>query len=83
MTKGEFLQALEGQLEVPENSLNENQRLADVAAWDSMAAVLFIALADEKAGVTVSGDQIAKSKTVKQLLDLLGDRLSDGKSGSS
>ena len=40
-----------------------------------MAAVIFIALADEKAGVTVSGNQIAGAKTVDQLLDVLGDRL--------
>ena len=43
-----------------------------------MAAVLFIALADEKLGVAVSGDQIASSKTINDLTSLLGDRLTDG-----
>ena len=75
MTRGEFLRTLEGELEMPEGSLNENQALADLDGWDSMAAVLFIALADEKAGVIVSGDQIAKSKTLNELLSLLGDKL--------
>jgi hypothetical protein len=40
-----------------------------------MAAVQFIALADEKIGVTISGHQISTAKTIHQLLDLLGDRL--------
>jgi hypothetical protein len=40
-----------------------------------MAGVIFIAMADEKLGVTVSGDQIAKSKTINDLLSLVGDRL--------
>jgi acyl carrier protein len=75
MTRREFLRALEGQLEVPEGSLNENQALTDVEAWDSMASVLFIALADEQVGVAVSGRAIAESQTVNDLLSLLGDRL--------
>jgi acyl carrier protein len=75
MTRGEFLRMLEGELELPEGSLNENQTLAEVDGWDSMAAVLFIALADEKVGVTVSGNQIAGSKTFNELLSLLGDKL--------
>jgi acyl carrier protein len=75
MTKGEFLRALETQLEVPAGSLNGNQVLTELSSWDSMAAVLFIALADEKLGVTISGDQIARSKTINDLMSLLGDRL--------
>jgi len=75
MTRTEFLRALEGQLELPEGTLNGNQALADVEGWDSLAAVLFIALADEQVGVIVSGDQIAKSKTLDDLLSLLGDKL--------
>ena len=46
-----------------------------IEAWDSLAAVLFIALADEKVGVTVSGDQIARAKTLNDLLSLLGEKL--------
>jgi len=75
MTKQEFLRALETQLEVPKGSLREDEKLTDLESWDSMAAVLFIALADEKAGLTLSGSQIAGSKTIGDLLSLLGDRL--------
>ncbi len=77
MTRSDFLRALEGQLEIPQGTLNEGLALGDVEAWDSLAAVLFIALADEKAGVVVSGDQIAKAKTVRDLLSLLGGSLTE------
>jgi acyl carrier protein len=75
MTKREFVRELESQLEIPGGSLDGDMRLADVAGWDSMAGLLFIALADAKVGVLVSGDQIAKSKTLNDLMSLLGDRL--------
>ncbi|MBV8728586.1 MAG: acyl carrier protein [Acidobacteriia bacterium] len=75
MNKEEFLRLLEAQLELPQGSLKENQTLADLNSWDSMASVLFIALADEKLGVTVSGNEIAKAKTVKDLLSIVESRL--------
>ena len=75
MTKVEFLRQLEGQLEVKPGSLDESQRLSDLECWDSMAAVVFIALADEQLGVTVSGDQIARAKSVNDLLSLVGPGL--------
>ncbi len=75
MTRHEFLRTLEEQLEVPEGTLNQDVPLADIAEWDSLAAVLFIALADEKMGVTISGKQIAAAKTFDDLMALLGDKL--------
>ena len=75
MTRQAFLHELEEQLELPSGSLREEDKLSDLESWDSMAAVLFIALADEKAGVTLSGSQIAGSKTVGDLLSLLSGRL--------
>lgn len=75
MTKGEFLRALEAELEKPEGSLDPDDALTDVEGWDSMAALLFISLANTKFDVILSGDQIAKAKTVNDLLLLLGDRL--------
>jgi acyl carrier protein len=75
MTKQEFLRALEGELALPVGSLKGNSALAELEGWDSMAAVQFIALADEKIGVSISGHQINTAKTIDQLVDLLGDRL--------
>jgi acyl carrier protein len=76
MPKTEFVRILEGQLGLPQGGLKEDQRLAEVEGWDSMAAVLFVALADEQLGVTIPGAAIAKSKTVRELLSLVGERLS-------
>lgn len=78
MTKDEFLRALEGQMEVPAGSLKGDDVIRDLSIWDSLAAVLFIALADEKLGVAVSGDQIANSRTINDLMSLLGDRVTAG-----
>ncbi len=62
-------------MEVSEGALQEDQNLSQTEGWDSMASVLFIALADEKLGAVVSGEQIAQAKTVRDLLNLVGDRL--------
>jgi hypothetical protein len=40
-----------------------------------MSALTFMALADEKLQVTLSGDQVVQCRTVDELLALLGDRL--------
>jgi len=65
-------------MEVPAGSLKCDDVIRDLSIWDSLAAVLFIALADEKLGVAVSGDQIANSRTIDDLMSLLGDRVIAG-----
>lgn len=75
MTRREFLRELEGQLEVPQGSLHEGAVLSETEGWDSLAAVLFIALAGERVGVPVTGNQIANAKTIGDLLAVLGDKL--------
>jgi acyl carrier protein len=77
MTRNEFLRALELQLEVPQGSLQGPEVLGDLKGWDSMAAVLFIALADERLQVSVGADRIARCKTIDDLLGLLGDSIRD------
>jgi acyl carrier protein len=75
MTKTEFLRRLEESLEIDEGSLNGPRSLGELEYWDSMAALTFMALADEHLQVTVGGDQIVGCKTVADLLGLLGDKL--------
>jgi hypothetical protein len=75
MTRNDFLRILEHEMEVPEGSLHESDAIADLSVWDSMTGVIFIALADEKLGLIVSGAQIARSKTINDLMSLLSDRL--------
>ena len=51
--------------------MKEDQVLAGLRGWDSMASVQFIALVDEKLDANVTGDQIAVAKTVGDLISLV------------
>lgn len=75
MTKQQFLRELETELALDPGSLQEGQALSEIKGWDSMAAVQFIALADEKAGVAIPDNQIARARTVSDLLSLLDGHL--------
>ena len=75
MTKGEFIEALGESLEIDRGTLDGAQALDDLECWDSMSALIYMALADEKLGVIVSGDQIVSCKTVNDLVGLVGDKL--------
>lgn len=75
MTRQQFLRELEASLEIDAGTLARLQTLEDPTYWDSMSALTFMALADEKLQVTLSGDQVVRCKTVDELLALLGDRL--------
>ena len=75
MTLEEFLRELEKEMEIDANSLDVSQALDDVESWDSMSALIFMALADEKLQVAVSGNQVAQCKTVGDLIGLLGDAI--------
>ena len=75
MTKSEFLRALEEALEVPAGSISGSETLAELGCWDSMAALTFLSLADQKLEVTITGSQLQNCKTVSDLLGLLGDKL--------
>lgn len=75
MSVQEFLGLLEGQLDMPQGTLIGHKTLAGLNGWDSMAAVVFMALADERLGITLSGDDIAKAKRVDDLLSLVRVRL--------
>jgi acyl carrier protein len=75
MTRDEFLRILEEGFELEPHTLAPSQQLADLSSWDSMSALVFMALADEKAGVSVTGNQLVSCETVGDLLDLLGDKL--------
>ena len=77
MTKTEFLRELEEALEIPPGALTPSTALADAEGWDSMAALIFQSLADERFSVSPSGDQLAACTTINDLLDLLGDKLAD------
>lgn len=74
MIKPQLLRLLEDTLGMDENTLKGNETLRDLAEWDSMATLYFIATVDKHLGVPLSGDQVAKCQTVADLLVLMGNR---------
>lgn len=76
MTRQEFLTELEEVIEADTGSITGDEALADLAGWDSLAVMTFIAMVDEKFDVTVPANKIAASKNVGDLIALLGDKIS-------
>ncbi|PWC55771.1 hypothetical protein TSH7_16625 [Azospirillum sp. TSH7] len=72
MDRNEFLLALDEMLELDPGTLTGDEALESLEAWDSLAVISFIALVDEKTGVVVEGEKLAKAKTVADLLALAG-----------
>ena len=72
MDRNEFLLALDEMLELDPGTLTGDEALESLEAWDSLAVISVIALVDEKAGVVVEGEKLAKAKTVADLLALAG-----------
>lgn len=72
MTRAEFLAALEEMLELDTGSLSPDTALDSLESWDSLAVISFIALVDEHFDHVVAGEDLAKAKTVGDLLALTG-----------
>ena len=72
MTKKEFVEELESMLELDAGTIKgDEQVLADLRGWDSMAAIGFIAMADAVAGTAVVPTELAQCKTVADLATLV------------
>jgi acyl carrier protein len=76
MTKQQFLHELEQIIEVDPGSIQGDETLKDLAGWDSMARVSFIAMADERLEALVSPAQLAACKSVPNLMALFPDKIS-------
>lgn len=77
MTKQEFLRELEDVLEADVDSIKGDETLADLGSWDSLAVMTFIAMVDEKCGVTIAASKLSDAQSVGDLIALLGDEISD------
>jgi acyl carrier protein len=75
MRRDDFLREMDELLELDPGTLTGGEVLADLAGWDSLAVISFIALTDEKLDTVVAGESLAQAITVQDLLDLLGDRI--------
>jgi acyl carrier protein len=73
MTKEGFLRVFEQKLELDPNTLTGKEALEGAPFWDSLAAITFIALADDKCGKEITAEHLAACTTVDDLIGLLGD----------
>ena len=77
MNKQEFLRKLDELFEYEPGTLTGNEPLADIERWDSVTVLEYLALVDENfEGVEISPKQIPDCKTVNDLINLVGSRVS-------
>lgn len=70
MNKTAFLNEMERMLQAGPKALTGGESLDQFRNWDSMGILLFITLADESFGVTLSPKEITACKTIDNLFDL-------------
>ena len=78
MTKKGFLGLIEEIVEEDPGTLTGSEKLREqLAGWNSLAVVSFLAMVDEKFEITLAPDAISKCKTVDDLANLLDGRVTD------
>lgn len=73
--KNDFLLSLDQLIEAKPGTLTGTENLQAMDSWNSLTFISFIALVDEQFGITLPPDKIAKSKTVDDLIALLGNHI--------
>jgi acyl carrier protein len=67
MTTSEFLGEIDAIIQAAPGSTSLEDRLESLHGWDSMAAISFIAMADEKLGISFGVGTLDSCKTVGDL----------------
>ena len=71
-----FVADMANAIEIDPAALSVETEYKELANWDSMAALSMIAMIDDDYSVSVGGDDLEKSKTVKDLWELVEKRMS-------
>lgn len=74
LPKDDFLQRLAAALETPE-PMTEVTILADLKGWDSLGQLATMVLIEDLFKLTLEVDKLRKCRYVRDLIVLLGDRL--------
>ena len=72
MSEQEKLALLEECMELEAGTLKADDRLDDYDEWDSLTALALIAMLDEKFHKTLTGQDIKKMETVRDVLAVIG-----------
>lgn len=76
MTTSEFLNEIDDIVRAAPGSTSMGDHLESLRGWDSMAAMIFIAMVDEKLGVSLPVGTLASCKTVGDLAKMCGRKVS-------
>lgn len=76
MTRQEFIRELQQILGPSVETIDGDESLEDLRGWDSMARVMFLAMADETMGEKVSAKQLESCKTIEDLIALFPGKIS-------
>ena len=71
MDRKQIVKELEELLELPVNSLKEEQQLKELMAWDSVTVLGVISLADEINGQDLSPSDFQHVSTVRDIINLI------------
>lgn len=75
MDTEEFIQLFAEQFDETEISeFKLETEFRQLEEWDSMVALMIIAMVDEEYSVKVSGDDIRNSTTIKDLMDVVASK---------
>ena len=69
-----FLESLSESIELEDGILKEDTNLEDIE-WDSLAVISCIALADEHFNVMITGEELANSKTIQDIINLISMKI--------
>jgi acyl carrier protein len=69
--KNEFLRLMEEAVEADAGTITCDDAIESIEGWDSVAIISFIAMVDEKFGVTISPKKIEDAKYVSDLMTLI------------
>ena len=69
-----FLESLTESIELEDGLLKGDTNLEDIE-WDSLAVISCIALADEHFNVMITGEELANSKTIQDIINLISMKI--------
>jgi len=76
MTKDEFIEKFRSQFDETEpETINFDTRFKEIDEWNSMMALVIIAMADEEFHIRLTGDDIRSSSTVGDLFNVVNSKV--------
>ncbi len=71
MSDNEKLEILADVLDMDVSEINPTMKLSSLESWDSVAALAFIAMMDEKFGKTIKGAQLKNFDTIQDAMTIM------------